>query len=76
MPSPSSCIRIITFRLSGQQVRHSWLWAYRNPLVRIFVTALRICVSSHLTMTGSSGKSGAMVMPLAAAAGSTARMLS
>ena len=42
----------------------------------IFVTALRICVSSHLTMTGSSGKSGTIVMPLAAAVGSTARMLS
>ena len=33
-------------------------------------------VSSQLTIMGPSGKSGAMVIPLAAAVGSTARMLS
>ena len=37
------------------------------------MTALRSRVSSQLTIMGSSGKSGAMVMPLAAAADSTAR---
>ena len=60
------CMRIVTCRLSARQVRRSSLRAYRNPLVRIFVTPCASACHRILTMMGSSGKSGAMVMPLAA----------
>ena len=65
--SPASHLPMTTTRLKPV--------SYTHLLDRILVTALRSRVSSQLTITGSSGKSGTIAMP-PAAAGSTARMLS
>ena len=64
------------FHISPQQFMNYSYWGeiLIYAVLRILVTARRSRVSSQLTITGSSGKSGTMVMPLLTTVGSTARM--